>query len=140
MRALRTADVWRAADVQETLLDRFNRNYMWRLADDPALMKRALETRFQVYCVENSFESPSENRDGLETDEFDSHSRHSILMYRPTGETLGTVRLILPVDGKLDSFSMRGIAAHHKGDLPIPLGTTAEVSRFSISKRLRQGT
>jgi N-acyl amino acid synthase of PEP-CTERM/exosortase system len=50
---------------------------------------------------------------------------------------MGTVRLILPVGGELDSFSMRGIAETTGGNLPFPAGSTAEVSRFSIAKRSR---
>lgn len=129
---------WAEPKLGESLFDRFGRDYDCRLADDPVLMQRALETRYQVYCVENAFENPGENHDGIETDEFDSRSRHSVLIYRPTGETIGTVRLILPLDGQLDSFSMQGIASLSEGKLPVPLASTAEVSRFSISKRSRQ--
>lgn len=131
---------WTEPNLEESLLDRFNHGYDCRLADDPALMQRALATRYQVYCVENAFENPGENQEGIETDEFDSRSRHSVLIDRATGETIGTVRLILPMEGEPASFSMRGIAALCGGNLPIPAASTAEVSRFSISKRLRQET
>jgi N-acyl amino acid synthase of PEP-CTERM/exosortase system len=127
-------------NLEETLLDRFNREYECRLADDPASIQRAFEARYQVYCVENSFEHSSEDCGGLETDEFDSHSRHSVLIHRPTGETIGTVRLILPIDGQLDSFSMRCIVSMCKDNMPFLPGSVAEVSRFSISKLRRQGT
>jgi N-acyl amino acid synthase of PEP-CTERM/exosortase system len=130
--------VWAKTNREESLLDRFDRDYDCRLANDPMLLQRALETRYQVYCVENAFENAHDNRSGIETDEFDFCSRHSVLIYRPTGETIGTVRLILPVNGKLDSFSMRGIASLCKNKLPVPLASTAEVSRFSVSKRSRQ--
>lgn len=131
---------WAKTNHEESLFDRFDRDYDCRLANDPTLLQRALETRYQVYCVENAFENPQDNCSGIETDEFDFCSRHSVLIYRPTGETIGTVRLILPVNGKLDSFSMRGIASLCKNKLPVPLASTAEVSRFSVSKRSRQET
>lgn len=124
----------------EQLLDRFNRDYSCAIADEPGLLRQAFETRYRVYCVENQFENPQEHREGIETDEFDDNSRHSVLIYRPTGETIGTVRLILPVEGQLASFSMRNIIAHCGGRSPIPRCSTAEVSRFSISKRSRQET
>jgi len=125
--------------ADERLIDRYNRDYECRLADDPNLLQRAFETRYQVYCVENPFEDPAQQAGAMEMDEYDARSRHSVLIYRPTGEILGTVRLILPVNGQLDSFSMKGIAERCGGALPIPDGRTAEVSRFSISKRSRQG-
>ena len=140
MVALRAADPIARVDSRpaEGLLDRFRRDYDCRIADDAVSIRQALETRYQVYCVENPFEKPCEQINGIETDEFDVCSRHSILVYRPTGEVIGTVRLILPVNGRLDSFSMRGIASVCGKDLPVPLASTAEVSRFSISKRSRQ--
>jgi N-acyl amino acid synthase of PEP-CTERM/exosortase system len=125
---------------EERLIDRYNRDFECRLADDADLLQRAFRTRYQVYCVENHFEDPGRQAGFMETDEYDARSRHSVLIYRPTGEILGTVRLILPVNGVLDSFSMQGIGAHCGDALPVPVGRTAEVSRFSISKRSRQGT
>ena len=53
-------------------------------------------TRFQVYCIDNAFEDPDDNPDGLDTDAYDSHSVHSLLTHRSTGNTIGTVRLVLP--------------------------------------------
>jgi len=121
----------------ENLLARYNRDYECKFANSPDLVRRAFETRYQVYCVENHFENAAEHGDGLESDEYDGHSSHCVLTYRPTGEVMGTVRLILPVAGRLDSFSMRGIAEKTGGNLPIPVASAAEVSRFSISKRSR---
>lgn len=126
------------ADDEERLIDRYNRDYECRIADDPDLLRRAFETRYQVYCIENRFEDPDQQSGLMETDEYDGRSRHSVLIYRPTGDIMGTVRLILPVNGRLDSFSMQGIAGHFGNALPIPADRTAEVSRFSISKRSRQ--
>src|SRR4051795_2391242 len=55
--------------------------------------------RFQVYCIDNAFEDPDDNPDGLETDGYDGHSVHSLLTQRSTGNAIGTVRLVLPLDG-----------------------------------------
>ena len=60
-------------------------------------LKAALRLRYQVYCVENSFENPAENPDGMETDVYDSGSVHSLLLRRGTTDAVGTVRLILPL-------------------------------------------
>jgi N-acyl amino acid synthase of PEP-CTERM/exosortase system len=124
--------------TEETLLTRYNRDYECRIADDPELLHQAFATRYRVYCLEHQFEDPQAHSSGLETDEYDSRSRHCVLTYRPSGEIMGTVRLILPVGGGLESFTMRNIIAHCGGSLPVPLATTAEVSRFSISKHARQ--
>ncbi len=107
-------------------------------ADTPALRREAHRLRYQVYCVEHNFEDPAANPDGLERDEFDDHSVQGVLLHRPSGLTVGTVRLVLHRPG-----------ARH-GSLPIhricqdprvhdfPFETNCELSRFAISKRFRR--
>src|SRR5579872_3920382 len=122
----------------ESLLDRFNQEFMCVQADQPELLRRAYETRFRVYCVENTFENPAQHEDGLESDAFDERSSHSVLLNRNGGDSIGTVRLILPLSGAPQSFSLQNIIDIHGGDSPIPPDSTGEVSRFSISKTARR--
>jgi N-acyl amino acid synthase of PEP-CTERM/exosortase system len=129
----------RAPEPAESLLDRFNREYFCIPADQPELLRRAFQARYQVYCVENAFEIPQEHPDGLESDAFDDRSSHSILVSRNSGETIGTVRLILPLAGQPQSFALGSIVELSGGASPTPIHATGEVSRFSISKRFRAG-
>jgi N-acyl amino acid synthase of PEP-CTERM/exosortase system len=132
-----------AADpTEESLLQKFNRYFYSMAADTPDLVSRAQEIRFQVYCVEHQgFESPDEHPDGREKDEFDARSVHSLLVHRSTGLAVGTVRLVLPnYDAPEKSFAIQRVIdpqmLAESGCFPI--ATTAEVSRFSISKALRR--
>ena len=109
--------------------------------DSPALLEEAFRLRYQVYCVENDFEDPSENPDGLESDEYDSHSVHSLLLHRPSGMVSGAVRLILPEPG--DPHGSLPIGRVCPLDLiqsagPFDLARCAEISRFAVSKRYRR--
>ena len=100
-------------------------------------------TRFQVYCIDNAFEDPDDNPDGLETDAYDGHSVHSLLTHRSTGNTIGTVRLVLPRDGgERRPLPMQRIAGAVASDAlaPFPIARTGEISRFSIVKSFRQHT
>jgi N-acyl amino acid synthase of PEP-CTERM/exosortase system len=100
-------------------------------------------TRFQVYCIDNPFEDPDDNPDGIETDAFDSHSAHSLLTHRSTGNTIGTVRLVLPMEGgQRRLLPMQRIAGAVASDAqaPFPVKRTGEISRFSIVKSFRQHT
>ena len=126
------------AGRQETLLDRFNRDFACVLADQPELLRQAYETRYQVYCVENAFENPEEHGLGQEIDAFDPISVHSLLTFRPTGESLGTVRLVLPDAEIPSSYAVQRLMEFSGDKVPVPLAATAEVSRFSISKRSRR--
>jgi N-acyl-L-homoserine lactone synthetase len=103
-------------------------------ADQPALVREAYQLRHQVYCVEHKYESGSR---GLESDEFDEHSRHAVIRLRGSGQVVGAVRLILPSMGAIEhSFPVQRVCnplllGH------IPLNRAGEVSRFAISKQRR---
>jgi len=104
------------------------------LADTPELVHAACRLRYQVYCVERGFE-PGSN--GIETDEFDAHARHVLLIHRQSGEIIGTVRVVPPRRSSFDAaLPMQRVC--QPGLLrDLPLRTTGEVSRFAVSKQRR---
>ncbi len=131
--------VWQPAE--ETLLQRFNNGLRIVSADTPDLIRKAHQLRYQVYCVEHPFENRAEHPDGLEKDEFDGHSAHSLLVDRPSGEAIGTVRLVLPrADAPERSFASQHLLDHPTLADPkrFPPHSTAEISRFSLSKAARR--
>jgi N-acyl amino acid synthase of PEP-CTERM/exosortase system len=110
-------------------------------ATTPELLRQAYGLRYQVYCIETGFEDPAANPNGLETDEYDNHSLHGVLLHRRSGLPTGTIRVVLPELGE------------HSGPLPIhkvcrdprlldpkflPRNRSAELSRFAISKVFRK--
>jgi N-acyl-L-homoserine lactone synthetase len=89
--------------------------------------------RYQVYCVENHYLDGDE----LEVDQFDLHSHHVIVRDNVSGEVVGTVRLVLwQQDMPEASFPMQQVSPASLRHY-VPLRTTAEVSRFAISKARR---
>ena len=123
------------------LIDIYREAFEVTPADTPELLEQVHRLRYQIYCIENGFEKPEDNPDGLERDCFDSHSVHALLRHRPSGVYLGTVRLILPVaDDPLGSFSVQ-----HACDDPLvkdpsrfPAESAGEISRICISRDRRQ--
>src|SRR5262249_39871001 len=103
------------------------------------LIDKAYALRYQVYCLERQFEDSSKQHRGLETDEFDRHSVHSLVFHRPQEEPIGTARLILP-QARPNSLPIQellkkaGLSACHY----FPNHSVAEVSRFAISKEFRR--
>ena len=75
---------------------RFDTYFQAVSADTRELIDKALALRYQVYCLERQFEDPKQQVGGLETDQFDRHSVHSLVFHRPQEEPIGTARLILP--------------------------------------------
>jgi N-acyl amino acid synthase of PEP-CTERM/exosortase system len=97
--------------------------------------------RYQVYCVEHAFLDPAVQINERERDQYDEHSVHAALIFRPTGKVAGCVRLILPhgSDRALDLpvRSWLNDADRARFD-QLPRDSTAEISRYAVSKELRR--
>jgi N-acyl amino acid synthase of PEP-CTERM/exosortase system len=65
-------------------------------ADTVGLMETAFRMRYQVYCLERSYEDAESFPDQMEIDEFDMHSAHSLVRCQRSGQYAGLVRLVLP--------------------------------------------
>lgn len=127
--------------TEPSLADLYAQWFCAILADTPELRREAFRLRYQVYCVENPFEDPADNPHEEESDAFDAHSVHSLLIHRPTGMVAGTVRLVLPLPDALDrSFAFQRVCHEPivRDPKAFPILRMAEVSRFSISKAFRK--
>jgi N-acyl amino acid synthase of PEP-CTERM/exosortase system len=118
-----------------TLLERFKSQFDVLPANTLERIRTAQRIRYQVHCIEHA-QDKSNDPDGEEMDEFDSHAAQSLLICRGTKTALGTVRLILPQPDALH----RGFAVQRTMDeaslrefQKLPLHSMGEVSRFSIS-------
>jgi len=123
------------------LSELFGRYFRIVEADTPDLRQVSYRLRYDVYCVEHPFLDPSSYLDGLETDEFDGHSLHALLQHVPSGAFMGTVRLIMPKPDEaryvMPFADLCRDPLLHAGKA-LPLRSTAEVSRFAISKAFRR--
>jgi N-acyl amino acid synthase of PEP-CTERM/exosortase system len=125
--------------VGEELLRRLDTYFRLQEASTPELLTSALSLRYQVYCLERKFEEAEQFADRLETDEYDKRSIHGLVFYRPTDEAIGTARLILPEPGGME-LPIQSLLRTLDVDAAcyFPIGTTAEVSRFAISRDFRR--
>jgi N-acyl amino acid synthase of PEP-CTERM/exosortase system len=110
-------------------------------ADTQALREASYRLRYEVYCVENTFLVAADYANGLETDEYDGRSLHALLQHVPSGNFVGTVRMIMPVTaGDRLAIPFADLCREpgvHAGRI-LPHASTAEVSRFAISKTCRR--
>jgi len=123
------------------MLEALDRYFEATEADTPELIRQAHEIRYRVYCLETGFENPADNPDGLEKDAFDSHSVHGVLIHRASRAVMGTVRLVLPLaDAPERSFAVQQVSDDPAltNNVEFPLRSTAEVSRFCISRQFRR--
>src|ERR1700712_1777177 len=64
------------------------------IADSQEVLWEAQRLRHQVFCLERGI-LPGTIGDSLETDHFDSRSRHVVLRRRNNGEVIGATRLVI---------------------------------------------
>ncbi|MCF8496788.1 MAG: PEP-CTERM/exosortase system-associated acyltransferase [Alphaproteobacteria bacterium] len=106
-------------------------------ADTMALKHKAYRLRFEVYADENGFEWTHPDQ-YLETDSYDDRSVHYILQHRVSGETVGTVRVVLPDENKPEaSLPIQETCEHpllHDGSR---VQSLCEISRFCTAARFR---
>lgn len=124
----------------ESLVDRFDTYFQLLSANTKDLIEQAFALRYQVYCMERQFlDSDGEQPSGFESDDYDRHAVHSLLLHKPQDAAIGTARLILP-QAKPNSLPIQQLLKKNginAGDY-FPNGSVAEVSRFAISKDFRR--
>jgi N-acyl amino acid synthase of PEP-CTERM/exosortase system len=121
------------------LLARYNSYFRTQAADTQELIETAQAIRYQVYCLERQFENADEHHTGLESDAFDAAAVHSLVIHRPSGDAMGTARLILPQRAP-EGLPIEQLLAENgfRAGNYFPVATAAEVSRFAISNTFRR--
>lgn len=113
------------------------RDFDVAVADTPAAVMAAYRLRHQVYCVERGYE-PGQGT--IETDRFDVYAGHVLLTQRSTGRVVGTVRVVGPArPGAGADLPMQQLCPPDLFHI-LPPGRTGEISRFAISKDLRDAS
>jgi N-acyl amino acid synthase of PEP-CTERM/exosortase system len=123
----------------------FNKYFEMVPAISDELKYEVYKLRYQVYCIENGdktgFNNFIDHSDGIEFDEYDSHSSHYLIRHRGLGIYMATTRLILPdANNPEKPFP---IEKHSRIDdvallKNMPRQNLAEMSRFCISKEFRR--
>jgi len=119
-------------------------NTYWKMfevvhADTDELRRAVFALRYQVYCRENNFIDPALHPDRLESDAYDEHSSHFLLIRQKDGLAVGTVRVTFPHEEKIrNSFQMQKLVDHPLLHQPEQVDTLFEMSRFCFISSFRQ--
>jgi len=127
--------------LTNTIIDHFNKYFEIVPATSDDLKNEVYKLRYQVYCIENNFESPSQFPDQMEFDEFDQHSVHYLIRHRKSGEFAATTRLILPdINNPEKLFPLEQYCTIDNVAVmgSINRAYLAEISRFCISKAFKK--
>jgi N-acyl amino acid synthase of PEP-CTERM/exosortase system len=84
-----------------SLAEEFQRYFTIEQANTPEQLDSVYKVRYRVYCEEFQYESPEACPNQLETDEFDIHSRHCVVVHKATGVPAGCARLVLADEKRL---------------------------------------
>ena len=112
------------------MLNAFDEYFEIITADTPELLEQVFRLRYAVLCIEvraPGFEA-AHYPDGMETDEYDRHSHHILLKHRPSGNFIGSARLIFPDPSNPGK------------PFPVEQYTQIDSVRIDISKLPRQHT
>ena len=113
-------------------------------ARSPALIEEAQRIRYEVYCREFGYEDPAAHADGLEKDAYDAHSRHCVLFHKPSGLSVGCVRLILADQSRPEAkFPFEdscgdSIWRHEVDPTTLVRSRFGEISRLAIRREFRR--
>jgi N-acyl amino acid synthase of PEP-CTERM/exosortase system len=130
---------------KDLLLNRFQKDFLFRIAIDEKDRMDAFRLRYQVYCEELGYEEPADVARGLEYDVHDSNSIQCLINHRRSGIPAGCMRLVLPRHDNHCSFSRlplqnyAGQSLTHSRYHPMLLDedSICEVSRLAISPLFR---
>ncbi len=113
-----------------SLYKAFHQYFEVVIADTPELLEKVFRIRYQMLCIDMNVPGyePSLYPDGLERDDYDCHSAHVLIRFRPSGEFIGTVRLIM-----FDPKNPEKL-------FPIEQNTQIDPALFILNKPLRQQT
>jgi len=113
-------------------------------AKTPALLDEALRLRYQVYCLETGYERHTQFTNGIEYDQFDLFSVHSIIKHKDTGIPAANTRLILPRSQKSDfHFPIQDLVSPEQIQDVVKfnkenMSDFAEISRFCVSRDFKK--
>lgn len=124
------------------LLNAFNDHFELVFATTPELMDQVFRLRYQVLCCQEQLPGfePWRYPDGRETDAYDRHSVHCVLMNKRTSSVAGGVRLVLANPDDVTRHFPSEVAAAQYFDpskinpWKLPRRQTAEISRLIIPK------
>ena len=77
-----------------SLVEDFHRYFSVEQATTPAQLESVYRVRYRVYCEEFQYEPAEACPNKMETDEFDAHAVHSLVVHRASGMPAGCARLV----------------------------------------------
>lgn len=130
--------------MMSELYDAYQKYFEIVLAETPELKEIAYQIRYHVLCQEQRIPGfdQSSYPEKLEKDDFDDRAMHAVVMHRPSGKFIGTVRLVLPdvsaPDKPFPVESYTHLDIEYLRNHSVSRLETAEISRFLVIKEFQR--
>lgn len=119
------------------IINLYSEMFEVKLVETQEELNKVYSLRYQVYTKENGWEP--ENSEEFEKDACDKNSIHCLLIFKPTGEAVGTVRMVLPTPDNLESsYPIQAVCTHPMLKDKAYISRMGEISRMAISKEARK--
>ncbi len=131
-------------DEKVKLITSFQQFFIVQLATTPALKSKVYHLRYRVYCDEFGYEPVELFPDQEETDEFDAHALHCLIMHRLSGLPAGCVRMVPSyVDGELlplplEKHCVGSLDQERVDQMNLDRKTVCEISRLAVDRVFRR--
>jgi N-acyl amino acid synthase of PEP-CTERM/exosortase system len=96
--------------------------------------------RHRVYCEEFQFETKEQDTDGMETDEYDEHAVHNLIIHRETNQPAASVRLIPAMETQLpfEKHGSNHLNCDQISELSPQRDRMCELSRLTVDANFRR--
>ncbi len=124
---------------QQTFYQTYWKTFKVVEADTPELREQAFRLRYQVYSIDPRFEGESADPAAMEKDAYDDRAIHHLMIHEASGQTVGTVRVLLPkTSNPLDSFEMQKQVKHPLLENQERSQHICEISRLCMAPAFRK--
>ncbi len=124
-----------------SLVEDFQKYFTLELATTPSQLADVYKIRYRVYCEEFNYEPLDAFPDRMESDEFDTSSRHCLVSHKASGMPAGCARLVLAGEQQLmpmEKFCLDAIDKEKIRAFDGKRHTMCEFSRLGVDGAFRR--
>ncbi|MCB1688776.1 MAG: PEP-CTERM/exosortase system-associated acyltransferase [Halioglobus sp.] len=128
-------------NTRVSLVEDFQRYFSIEQVTTPAQLESVYRVRYRVYCEEFHYEPTDACPNQLETDEFDVHAVHSLVVHRASGMPAGCARLVQADEQRLmpmEKFCSAAIDQDILRSFDGRRDTVCEFSRLGVDGAFRR--
>ncbi len=130
-------------EIQWDITQQFDKYFRIVVADTDEWRQQSYALRYEVYCREFAFLNGNQYPDKLESDEFDTHAAHVLVVHRVSGAVAGSARFIACEDDFYTALpclraGQSSLFDDYRNEWPYAPETLCEISRFCVHSNFRR--